>query len=71
MVKSGLEPRRFFNTSGKAYREGGLKDLVKTMTREEIAHRISQDGMLLKRPLLIRGDRVVVGFSEEDYSNLE
>ena len=70
MEKSGLDIRKFFNSSGKAYRERNLKEVVGGLSIKEAAKIISEDSMLLKRPLLIDEDRVVVGFSEEDYKSL-
>ena len=64
----GGEPRKFFNVSGIAYRELGLKDKVKTMTREEMAEVLSTNGMLVKRPELIFEDKVLVGFKEEEWA---
>lgn len=69
--KSGLEPKKFFNTSGKLYKEMGLKDKVKDMSKEEIAELLSTDGMLIKRPILVTDDKVLVGFKEENYIQLK
>lgn len=66
-VKSGLDIKKFFNTSGMKYRELGLKDKVKTASDEELLDILASDGMLIKRPLLTDGDKVTVGFKEEDY----
>ena len=65
--QSGLPLRRFFNTSGQLYRSYGLKDLLPDMSDQEMLDLLSSDGMLVKRPLLIDGDRVLVGFSEKDW----
>ena len=70
MENSGLEPKRFFNTSGKVYQEMGLKNRVNTLSKEEAAELLSQNGMLIKRPLLINGSQVLVGFKESDYERL-
>ncbi|MBA4536932.1 arsenate reductase family protein [Bacillus aquiflavi] len=67
---SGLELRKFFNTSGKKYRELGLKDKVKTASEEELLDILATDGMLLKRPILTDGSKVTVGFKEEQYENI-
>ena len=61
MDKSGLEPRKFFNTSGVLYREMNLKDKIKTMSKEEMIEILSTNGMLVKRPLLVTEDIVLVG----------
>lgn len=60
--------RRFFNTSGQKYRELNLKDRVADLTIEEASSILSSDGMLIKRPLLLKDGRVLaVGFKENDY----
>ncbi|MBM4760764.1 arsenate reductase family protein [Bacillus sp. B15-48] len=64
---SGLELKKFFNTSGQKYRELGLKDKVKTASEAELLELLASDGMLIKRPLLTDGDKVTVGFKEEDF----
>lgn len=63
--KSGLELKKFFNTSGRKYRELGLKDKVKTALEEELLAILASDGMLLKRPIITDGEKVTVGFNEE------
>lgn len=57
--KSGLDIKRFFNTSGKIYRENNLKDKLDTMTEEEKYDLLATDGMLVKRPILITDDKEV------------
>lgn len=68
--KSGLEIKKFFNTSGMLYREMGLKDKIKEMSNDELVELLSTNGMLVKRPLLITEDKVIVGFKEEEYSSI-
>ena len=68
--RSGLELKKFFNTSGMLYRELGLKDKLPAMTREEQLALLSSDGMLVKRPILIDGDTVLVGFREKEWEKL-
>lgn len=70
MDKSGLEIKKFFNTSGKLYKEMNLKDKVKNMTKEEAVELLSTNGMLVKRPILVKGDKVLVGFKEEQYKEI-
>ena len=70
MEKSGLEPRKFFNTSGVLYREMNLKDKIKTMSKEEMIEILSTNGMLVKRPLSVMDDKVLVGFKEENYKEI-
>ncbi len=65
--KSGLEFKKFFNTSGLVYKELGLKDKVKDMNLEEAVDLLASNGMLVKRPLLILQDTVLVGFKEDAY----
>lgn len=68
MKKSPLPIRRFFNTSGMKYRELGLKDQVESFTVEEASQVLSTDGMLIKRPVLVKDGQVVaLGFKELDY----
>lgn len=65
IAKSGLPIKRFFNTSGMKYRDLGLKDRLPEMTEEEQIELLATDGMLVKRPLVIGDDFVLVGFKEE------
>ncbi|SFE94384.1 arsenate reductase family protein [Alteribacillus iranensis] len=65
--KSGLELKKFFNTSGKKYRELGLKDKVKSASEEELLDYLSSDGMLVKRPIITDGRNVTVGFKEDQF----
>ncbi len=65
--KSDLEIKRFFNTSGKKYRELGLKDKVKEGVKEELLDILASDGMLVKRPILTNGKEVLVGFKEAEW----
>ncbi len=69
--KSGLPLKRFFNTSGLKYKELNLKDKIPQMTEEEIFDLLSTDGMLVKRPILIDGDRVLIGFKEAEWETLK
>jgi arsenate reductase (glutaredoxin) len=65
---SGLELKKFFNTSGQKYRELGVKDKLKTATEDELLELLSSDGMLIKRPIVTDGSKVTVGFKEEDFA---
>lgn len=65
--KSGLELKKFFNTSGMKYRELGLKDRLKTASEEEMLELLASDGMLIKRPIATDGNNVTVGFKEDVY----
>ncbi|WP_249871204.1 arsenate reductase family protein [Oceanobacillus saliphilus] len=63
--KSELPAKKFFNTSGKKYRELNMKDKIKDASTEEMAKLLSTDGMLIKRPIVTDGQNVTVGFKEE------
>lgn len=65
--RSGLPIKKFFNTSGMKYRELELKDKLPAMTDAEQIQLIASDGMLVKRPLIIEDNRVLVGFKEKDW----
>lgn len=67
IAMSGLPINKFFNTSGKLYREMGLKDKVKSLSEDELLDILASDGMLVKRPILVKGDKVLVGFKEENW----
>ena len=65
---SGLPLKKFFNTSGLLYKSMGLKDKLAAMSEEEQLRLLATDGMLVKRPLLIGEDYVLVGFKEKEWS---
>ena len=67
--KSDLPAKKFFNTSGKKYRELNIKDKIKDASTEEMAEILSSDGMLIKRPIVTDGERVTVGFKEETFED--
>ncbi|MEF3352046.1 arsenate reductase family protein [Paenibacillus sp. GYB006] len=64
---SGLELKKFFNTSGEVYKEMNLKDKLKEMSREEQLNLLSSNGRLIKRPIVTDGSKVTVGFKEEQF----
>lgn len=64
---SGYDIKKFFNTSGKVYRESGMKDKLGSMTEDEIFEVLASDGMIVKRPILVGKDFVVVGFNEKEW----
>ena len=66
--KSGLPLKKFFNTSGMLYKEMQLKDKLQRMSEEEQLKLLSTNGMLVKRPIVVKGKTVLVGFKEEDWS---
>lgn len=65
--QSGLELKKFFNTSGQKYRELGLKDKVSSASENELLDLLASDGMLIKRPIVYDGTKVTVGFKEEAF----
>ena len=65
--QSGLPLKKFFNTSGLQYKALGLKDKLPTMTEEEQIALLATDGMLVKRPILVGGDFVLVGFRQKEW----
>lgn len=67
-ARSGLPLKRFFNTSGKRYAELGLKDKLSTMSEAEQLALLASDGMLVKRPILVTGDKVLVGFKADAWA---
>ena len=64
---SGLALKRFFNTSGMLYRSMELKDKLPSMSEDEQFELLASDGMLVKRPILVDGDTVLVGFREKEW----
>lgn len=68
--KSGLPINKFFNTSGRLYKEMNLKDKVKTASEEELLELLATDGMLVKRPILVKDNTVLVGFKEEQWNEI-
>ena len=68
--RSGLPLKKFFNTSGLQYKALQLKDKLPTMTEDEMFDLLASDGMLVKRPMLITDDNVLVGFKEADWAQL-
>ena len=67
-TQSGLPLKKFFNTSGLLYKSMQLKDKLPTMTEEEQLRLLATDGMLVKRPLLVGDDFVLVGFKESEWA---
>lgn len=65
--KSGMPLKKFFNTSGKLYKEMNLKDRLKEMSEEEQLRLLSTDGMLVKRPLVVGEGFVLTGFREKEW----
>lgn len=69
-IKSGLPLKRFFNTSGMLYKEMKLKDKLPAMSEKEQYKLLATDGMLVKRPLVITEDAVLVGFREKEWEDV-
>lgn len=69
--KSGLNIKRFFNTSGMIYREMQLKDKLPDMSEEEKLELLATDGMLVKRPIFVTDTNVFVGFKEKEWEQLK
>jgi arsenate reductase len=61
------DAKKFFNTSGLVYRDLGLKDQVKTLTPDQMAEVLATNGMLVKRPLVILAETILIGFQEEQW----
>lgn len=70
LERSGLELKKFFNTSGLVYKSLNLKEKLPTMSREEQISLLASDGMLVKRPILVTEERVLVGFREAQWEKL-
>ncbi|MFF2017175.1 arsenate reductase family protein [Paenibacillus sp. NPDC058177] len=65
---SGLELKKFFNTSGDVYKSHGLKDKLPGLSEQEQLELLSSNGMLIKRPIVSDGTKVTVGFKEDQYA---
>ena len=70
LAASGLPVKRFFNTSGQSYRNGGFKETLPGMSDAEAIAALAADGKLIKRPLVIAGDTVLVGFREPEWAEV-
>ena len=69
--QSGYDIKKFFNTSGMKYKELNLKEKLPNMTDDEKIEVLSKDGMLVKRPLIITDDLILVGFREKEWEQLK
>ena len=65
-----LPLKRFFNTSGKLYKEMQLKDRIPNMSEDEQIELLASDGMLVKRPILVQNEKVLVGFKEKEWQEI-
>jgi arsenate reductase len=68
--KSGLSVNKLFNTSGMLYRSMNLKEELKSLTDEEMISLLASNGMLIKRPIFISNNKILVGFKEDEWKNL-
>ena len=68
--KSGLDIKKFFNTSGMLYKEMQLKDKLPDMTLEEKLDLLATDGMLVKRPIIIANGKIFTGFKEAEWETI-
>ena len=69
--KSGLPLKRFFNTSGLLYKSLDLKNKLADMSEQEQLELLATDGMLVKRPIAVADDMILVGFKEAEWSELK
>lgn len=69
LEKSKLPISKFFNTSGLLYKEQNMKDKVKILTENELIEILASNGLMVKRPILLAGETVLVGFKEEEWEN--
>src|SRR5690554_1475850 len=67
--RSGLSASKFFNTSGMVYKEQNLKEKVKTATHDELLDILASNGMVIKRPIVVTEDFVLVGFNEIEWKS--
>jgi arsenate reductase (glutaredoxin) len=65
--KSGLDPKKFFNTSGQVYRTENIAAKIAHMGTAEMAQLLASNGKLIKRPILVDGSKVLVGYKQEQY----
>lgn len=69
-ARSGLELKKFFNTSGLLYKSMNLKEKLPSMTEDEQLRLLASDGMLVKRPIVVLEDKVLTGFREAQWQEL-
>lgn len=67
---SGVPLKKFFNTSGNSYKLLGLKDKLPNITEDEQIALLASDGMLVKRPLLVSGGSILIGFKEKEWGEV-
>lgn len=69
-IRSGLPLKKFFNTSGMLYKEQKLKDRLPEMSEDEQLQLLATNGMIVKRPLVVKDDCILVGFKETEWEQL-
>ena len=69
-IRSELPLKKFFNTSGMLYKEQKLKDRLPEMSEDEQLHLLATNGMLVKRPIVVTDDGILVGFKEAEWEDL-
>lgn len=69
-IRSGLPLKKFFNTSGMLYKEQKLKDRLPEMSEDEQLQLLATNGMIVKRPLVVKDDCILVGFKEAEWERL-
>ncbi|HIW33050.1 MAG TPA: arsenate reductase family protein [Candidatus Paenibacillus intestinavium] len=67
---SGVDLKKFFNTSGDVYREQGLKDKLPLLSEDEKLALLASNGMLIKRPIVTDGETVTIGYKQENYEQV-
>lgn len=70
-IRSGLPLKKFFNTSGMLYKEQKLKDRLSEMSEDEQLQLLATNGMIVKRPLVVKDDCILVGFKEAEWEQLK
>lgn len=70
IATSDKPAKKFFNTSGKKYRELNMKEKLKEAEEGEMIEWLASDGMLIKRPILTDGEKTTVGFKQEEFENV-
>lgn len=70
ITKSGKDIKKWFNTSGLVYKELNLKEKLDEMTEDEKISLLSSNGMLIKRPILVTKNKVLIGFKEEEWKDI-
>lgn len=70
ILQTGLPIQRFFNTSGLLYRENNMKDKISILSQDELIDILASDGMMVKRPILLIEDKVLIGFREKEWQEV-